>query len=348
MKLSKYTLDLLEDIENRIDPDNEEGYLNSWEKFWQDDYIGEVFTPNRQKIMKPGVEIKNININDALNDMELMLIRELAGVSGALASTSNVPAIRANYGTGIMTSLFGAKVFTMPYHTNTLPTTYPLANIDEIRKAFLQGVPSLTMGLGKKVFETAEFYAEALKNYPKIQKYLQVYHPDAQGPLDIAELLWGGEMFFAMYDEPEFVHEVLDIICDTYIAFINKWYEYFPANESLNAHWCSLMYKGKILIRNDSAVNLSPDFYKEFSLPYDQKLLEYFGGGASHFCGRGDHYIELLSSIKGVTAINMSQPHLNDTEKIFEHTIDKNIRILDLPRGDYKRVNKTLRGVHYL
>ena len=34
--------------------------------------------------------------------------------------------MRANYGTGILSSVFGAQVFEMPRHTNTLPTTKPL------------------------------------------------------------------------------------------------------------------------------------------------------------------------------------------------------------------------------
>lgn len=34
--------------------------------------------------------------------------------------------MRANYGTGILSSVFGAQVFEIPRHTNTLPATKPL------------------------------------------------------------------------------------------------------------------------------------------------------------------------------------------------------------------------------
>ena len=79
-------------------------------------------------------------------------------------------------------------------------------------------------------------------------------------------------------------------------------------------------------------------------MPYDKKLLERYGGGVIHFCGRGDHYIELLSTLPQVYGINMSQPECNDMETIYKHTVEKGIKILsfdaaqaqkDLSRGGF-------------
>jgi uroporphyrinogen-III decarboxylase len=79
-------------------------------------------------------------------------------------------------------------------------------------------------------------------------------------------------------------------------------------------------------------MNLSPEFYEEFAMPYDAKLLEHFGGGAMHFCGRGDHYIELLCSQPKLYSVNLSQPHLNDMEKIYRNTVDKGVKLLSFNR----------------
>jgi hypothetical protein len=79
-------------------------------------------------------------------------------------------------------------------------------------------------------------------------------------------------------------------------------------------------------------MNLSPELYREFSIPYDNLLLERFGGGVVHFCGRGDHYIDILSAQKGVTGINMTQPEYNDMEKIYSNTVDKGIKIFSIQR----------------
>ena len=51
-------------------------------------------------------------------------------------------------------------------------------------------------------------------------------------------------------------------------------------------------------------------------------------GGAVHFCGRGDHYIEMLCSLPGLYAVQMSQPELNDMEIIYKNTVDKGIKLL--------------------
>ena len=79
-------------------------------------------------------------------------------------------------------------------------------------------------------------------------------------------------------------------------------------------------------------MNLSPDLYREFAVPYDTKLYERFGGGAMHFCGRGDHYIEALSEVPRLTGVNLAQPEYNDMETIYKHTVDKGIKILMMSR----------------
>ena len=84
------------------------------------------------------------------------------------------------------------------------------------------------------------------------------------------------------------------------------------------------------MLRDDSAMNLSSDMFNEFIRPYDQRLLDEFGGGAIHFCGRGDHYIAALSAMDGVHAIHLSQPECNKMDTIYANTVDKGIRIVGL------------------
>ncbi|MBQ4628306.1 MAG: hypothetical protein IJB44_04435 [Clostridia bacterium] len=328
MELSKETLLLLEDIERRIDPETEEDLEKQWLDFTYGRFDGDIFCPKRKKTSPPSVEPQGININDAIKDYDLMLRSQLSGVSWALNGTHNTLCVRANYGTGIMTSVFGAEIFVMPYENNTLPTTRPLNDTEKIRRIVEKDGYDIMSGFGKNVFEFGEICAEVFEKYPKIKKYVNVYHPDTQGPLDICELLWGCEMFYALYDEPDLAHAMLSLITDAYIAVMDKWYDIFPKNTVLNHHWGGLCHKGTIVLRSDSAMNISPEIYREFSMPYDKKLLDYYGGGIVHFCGRGDHYIEILSKLNGLYGINMSQPECNDMEKIYKNTVDKGIKIL--------------------
>ena len=333
IKLSKDTLALLDDIEERIDPEIEDAYNKQWMDFLYDRFDGELFQPVRSAIAPQRAEVPRVNINDAIDDLDLMIRMEMQAVSDILAHGAGVLGIRANYGTGTMASIFGAEVFMMPRETNTLPTTKPLNDTDRIRALVDAGIPSLRGGLGGRMFDFGEAVAEIFEKYPKIKKYVDVFHPDTQGPLDMCEMLWGCEMFYSLYDEPELVHDFLSLLTDTFIAVTDKWHGIYPIKSDMSSHWRGFNHRGAIVLRSDSAMNVSPDQYEEFSMPYDAKLLERYGGGVIHFCGKGDHYIELLSRLPMVYGINMSQPECNDMEKIYRNTVDKGIKILSFDRN---------------
>lgn len=333
IQLSEQTLALLEDIERRIDPETEDDFIQQWEDFLYDRFEGDLFVPQRKKLTPSALKLPAININDAIDDLDTMLRAQLMITSAALNKPNLNLCIRANYGTGILSSLFGAEIFMMPRENNTLPTTRAFNDTDKISELVEKGIPDLMGGFGRRVFEFGELCREVFKNYPKIQKYVEVYHPDLQGPLDITELLWGCEMFYAMYDETELAHAMISLVTETYTTFMNKWNELYPMQTHNTPHWQVLRHRGGITLRDDSAMNLSPELYKEFAAPYDGLLLRRFGGGIVHFCGRGDHYMETLCSLPGLYGINMSQPHLNDMEKIYRCTVDKGIKILTFNRA---------------
>ena len=110
MNPSSYTKALLEDIECRIDPEVEEDYRAQWEAFWSEPVEDQVFRPRRKKTSQSELELKSICINDALHDYDLMLCSELVSLSQRLSSAGAALGVRANYGTGILSSLFG-KLF---------------------------------------------------------------------------------------------------------------------------------------------------------------------------------------------------------------------------------------------
>ncbi len=350
-ELRRETKELLDDLERRIEPEVEEDYIRQWSDFLFGRFTGDIFAPKRMRFSDPGVSLRHVRINEAIGDYDAMLYSQMESVSAALdtkaagARRSSSLVIRANYGTGILSSLFGAELFIMPDEADTLPTTKPLAGENAMEEILEKGVPDFRKGLGERVFAFAEFTSEVLKHYPKISSYVVMYHPDLQGPLDICDLLFGERMFYAFYDDPDLLHGVLSLITETYTGFLEAWNRYFPPRQDMNPHWANLWHRGTIMLRNDSAMNLPPDLYEEFSAPYDAELLKRFGGGAMHFCGRGDHYIEALSRIPGLSAVNMSQPHLNDMEKIYRNTVDKGIKLVGFDAAYAQRDLK--RGFHH-
>ena len=330
--LKPQTRALLDELETRIDPETEDDFRGQWRAFLHHRFTGEIFSPKRRQKSLSALPRPRLCINDTLDDPEAMLCAQLLNVSDALASDNQNLSVRANYGTGILSSVFGAELFILPDNCNTLPTTRPLAGTYAVKGLLERGRPSLTQGLGGRVFAVGEFFREVFSHYPKIEQYVEIYHPDLQGPLDICELMWGEELFYAMYDEPELVSGLMQLITDTYLHFMERWQALVPPRDDICCHWDNLMHRGQIVLRNDSAMNLSPEFYNTFARAFDAQLMKRYGG-VIHFCGRGDHYIHLLKDIPNVYGVNMSQPHLNDMEKIYQNTVDCGIQLLAFDRA---------------
>ena len=78
--------------------------------------------------------------------------------------------VRATYGSGILSSLFGAEIFEMPREMNTLPTTKPFNNAEVIRELVQKGMPDLENGFGARVWAFAALWQDVCRAYPKIAK----------------------------------------------------------------------------------------------------------------------------------------------------------------------------------
>lgn len=363
IEISDFLARCLDDLESRINPDVEDELYSRWVDFVEGRFGGELFMPSRAAAQAAGFDwvraaadnfggtatarLGHFAINDALESYEMMALQQYALASAALESGSgSLMTIRSNYGTCIMPSLFGAKLFIMPESTNTLPTNYPLADSKRIEQLVERGMPDLDGGLSQKVFKMAEFFLEIARKYPKIGKYVHIMHPDTQGVMDVCELLWGSELLMAFYQEPQLVKALFGLVCDTYIAFMEKWEQTVAFAPKYNAHW-GVLHKGKIVLRSDSVMNISPQMYEEFEFEHQERILNHFEG-AIHSCGRCDHYYDKACTIKGLHSVNISQPECNDMEKIYAGTVDKGKTIFSLPQTAGLAAIRSGRNLHGL
>lgn len=323
----------LDALERAIQPEIEDRLYAEWKAFSDGDFDGDLFEPSRSGLEPPAVAPLAVNINDALEDYDAMLLQQYGACLATLAAGGGTfMAIRANYGSSILPLVFGVETFVMDREMNTLPTSRPLADgIDGVRRLVDAGVPDLDTGYGERVCETGRQMMEIRARYPKIGRYVHIYHPDLQGPMDVCEVIWGSSLFLDIVDEPDLVKQFLDVICETYTAFLRRWETIVPFDDGYNIHW-GLLHKGRIMLRDDSAMNFSPEMFEEFVEPYDQRLLDAFGGGGIHFCGRGSHYIHRFPEMRGVHAVPMSQPECNDMERIFQYTVDRGIKLVAFNR----------------
>jgi hypothetical protein len=328
----------LDDLEARIDPQVEEQLLQAWRVFAAGDFTGEVFSPARPRACPPKVAWPKVTVNAALGDYDSMALQQYLGCSQVLEhGGGELLNVRCNYGTSILPSLFGVELFIMDADLDTLPTSRPLNDPQAVKRLVAAGLPDLQGGYGRQVFEMAGRFLAIGRKYPNIGRYVHIYHPDLQGPMDICEVIWGSSIFYALHDQPGLVKALLELVTETYRAFMHAWMACVPSQpdglreESFQAHW-GFLHRGNLMLRDDSAMNLSPAMFREFIRPYDQRLLDEFGGGAIHFCGRGDHFVAEMSEMAGVYAINLSQPELNDMNTVFAYTVDRGINLLGLAR----------------
>ena len=334
----------LNDLANRINEDEEVQIRHAWEHFYEDETSRGVFRCPQRTPKPPQIAWPDVVINDALADPTLMVLSEFKKISDVLAHGGDgVLNVRCNYGVSILASLFGCEVVVMPREQGNTPTCHALGDDEAIQAAIDRGVPNHLAGQGRQVFETGELFLEVLDRWPILKRHIELYHPDAQSPIDIAELVWGSDIFLAFYDQPERVHALIELLTQTYIDFLVRWFELVPHQSDYSAHW-GLLIKGSILLRDDSLMNLSSEIYREFVRDSEQRCLDAFDGGAIHFCGRGDHFIEDLTRLDKLTAVHMSQPHLNNVEQIYQQTVDRGIRLLALEPDAVATAERDLLG----
>lgn len=334
MELDRY----LEDLEKRLIPDQEEAVLAAWEE-WQNHTRSEdkIFRGLERVPSLSKLEWPNYCINEALEDEDKMILREFYSVNRKLESGEGYRLhVRPNYGVVNIPTMYGMKVFIMDDKFDTLPTVIPDKE-GRIYDWLKDGNrPDMYEGNGKIIFQIIERFADIFRNYPKIGKYVHMNHPDLQGPMDNCELIRGSELFFDLYDSPEDVHMLLESVTNLMESITDSINNILPSRDGTCGYF-DHFENGGIVIRDDSAMNLSPEMYHDFIAPYDERLLKKYGG-IVHFCGKGDHYIEQLARLEGLRGINMSQPHLNDMEIIFHETIDRGINLslnLDAKVGNH-------------
>jgi hypothetical protein len=337
----------IDDLEDRLEREVEEDLITKWTQFCRGQYRGDVFVPRRMRPGKPPrLQWPAIRVNETLHDIDKMVLSQLAPVSASIvAGDGRMLNVRSNYGVPILAMPFGCELFVMAEQSNTLPNCHPLGE-QKARAWADKGMPSVDHPYLQPVYEVGRQFMQIRSRYPKIGKYVAVYHPDLQGPMDILELIWGSEIFTALVDEPEFMHRMLRLITDFYSAVMTKWNAIVPPfRPDVSCHW-GLLQPGQIMIREDSAMNLSPEMFREFMMPYDSELLAKFGGGAIHACGRLDHWTQFLSSMPGTKALQMSQPHLNDLDRVLRETIDRGILLLDLNAEAVRKLQSAGRPLH--
>ncbi len=258
---------------------------------------------------------------EIFSDPEIMLFNELVYASQTCIAYNHtiqddLPlTIRANFGIIIVASILGGYY---EYHGDNPPWVKPFEDRKSFFSIFSVDPKRWTeSGIMPQVIERYYYYREVLANYPKLQDTISVVLPDTQGPLDTIDLLRGSEMHLDFYQEPELIHDALALAAEVQITVLKRL---LPLSDD--------EIKGRVLVKNDSSIMISPELYREKVAPHDEFVLKMMGGGGIHSCGKMDQLTDAYLELPSLSCIDLGQSWLNNVDAMYAKASRKKVPLI--------------------
>jgi hypothetical protein len=232
--------------------------------------------------------------------------------------------IRANFGTVIIASLFGANVEQVEENP---PWVRSFRTVEEFRAAVDRDPVDFSQGWCPRVVQRYQFYRHALQAYPELASLVRLTLPDLEGPLSTAELLRGSQIYVDFYNDPDLLAKALNAIARAQIGFARHLSSFVNDDQDGFSHQHAMVICGRILVRDDSAINISPATYRRQVAPYDEMVLSELGGGGVHSCGKMEHNVDEFFALPSIRCLDVGQPWLNDIDAIYAKAKQRKIAL---------------------
>lgn len=148
-------------------------------------------------------------------------------------------------------------------------------------------------GINQKQIDYRRAMMAVADKYPVRFQGGPIFYPGANpalthtsdGPFGVAgDIMGQTELFTAVYERPDFVRELLRIVTDKLIDWLDFCWEEEGLSTPKDFAWT-----------DDLAVSLSARSYRELVLPDEKRLRFHFDGWLSlHMCGKTDHLLEIF------------------------------------------------------
>ena len=205
-----------------------------------------------------------------------------------------VPCLDTNIHTCALATAFGAEEEERSGVTWVKPCLRSNYDIDHLQK------PRICAGRLGEVLERTRAYARY------VDERLPVRVMDFQSPFTTVEQLLGSERFFVLpYDDPERLKNLMEIVTDFSIEFFQA--QIGAAGQSVcPGVWPPIWLPECVGIQmsDDNLVNVSPDIYEEFVVPYNNRVACAFGGLFLHSCTIREKYLAVLKKLTFLTGLN--------------------------------------------
>jgi hypothetical protein len=259
-------------------------------------------------------EIPAYDLKQIFTDKAKMLCRETRGACAtANGRSDSVPSIRANLGTGVLLSCLGLEQESYP---DKMPWLHEHLSKEQISKLTPDDVRQ--RGSFARGLEMMRYFKETMGNS------LPVYVMDTQGPFDLAHLMMGDQVFLELYDDPAFVHHLMNI-CLELGTRTHRWMKEAIGEPAACLHHGNSTYSDSFGIRicEDTTVLLGEKQIREFAIPYSKRLAREFGGAWVHYCGYNEALTDAILEQPELKVLNFGHIPGHEHEIDFFSNMDK-------------------------
>lgn len=158
----------------------------------------------------------------------------------------------------------------------------------------LEAIDFVHSGINQKQIDYRRAMMAVADKYPVRFQGGPVFYPGenpslthtSDGPFGVAgDVMGQTELFTAVYENPDFVRELLRIVTDKLIDWLDFCWQEEGLPTPKDFAWT-----------DDLAVSLSAKSFRELVLPEEKRLRFHFDGWLSlHMCGKTDHLLEIFA-----------------------------------------------------
>jgi uroporphyrinogen-III decarboxylase len=228
-----------------------------------------------------------------------------------------IPFARMVLGPMTLATMFGAGIHWSDDPDQPPGVAEPI--ITDLEQVYGLARPSVTDGIMPKHLRRLRYHSAHLP--PDV--YLTGVF--AAGPLQVcADLIESNVFYLSFHDNPDALHHLLDVVTDVQQEVYRAVVDTVGGIDRLTSVdwdpvWAPEKYKSHV--SDDICGNISPKAFREFSIPYNNRLYEPWGSGLMHNCGPQTPkwvYLEHNPRLKGINcAYDYSYGDLADLGEIF-------------------------------
>lgn len=264
------------------------------------------------------------------------------------------PSLETGFGAGTMATIFGAK---LDLENNAYPDM-PVEHLALKKFEHFERPAISEAGLFPLIKQQIDFYKE------HTPAEVLISPPNLQSPFNTLHTIVGSDLFVEMSEYPDQVHHLMQMITDALIEAIllfEKWIGPDRLSPSPGFSYCIASIESRCMVSECSCNLISPDYYREFVLPYDRQLDAHFNPLAFHPCS-GRHVFDV--TLKSFSDLSYTEagwiecdPNTKSVEQAIEDIGDRPAILYvreELPKGkEEQRIREVIdlakrRGRMYL